>query len=284
MSRTTNVGKRTTGSERTACCPGASVDCCPEQSARVTDPTTASADAIKRAVRESYANRIRTPRRSSCCGPEASAAQRKGYTAEQLEGLPEELHNSTYGCGNPVAFSDVQEGQAVLDIGSGAGLDAFLAAKQVGPQGKVVGLDMTPEMIETATRNAERAGITNVEFRLGDAESMPVGDATCDWIISNCVINLAPDKGKVFAEAFRVLKPGGRLMVSDIVTHDLPDYIRRDMAAWAGCIGGALEEEEYLDAIRGAGFEDVRIVGKVAYGGAELAGRASSVRVSAVKP
>ena len=282
------------GSDGSSCCASAPAECCPD----------VSTESTKEAVRQTYANLITRRREASCCEPEASLGQCNGYTAEQLEKVPEGMQGTAFGCGNPVAFAGVREGEVVLDIGSGAGLDALLAAERVGPEGKVIGLDMTPEMIEAATANARRAGATNVEFRLGDAEAMPVEDATCDWIVSNCVINLAPDKGKVFAEAYRVLRPGGRLMVSDIVTHSLPDAFRQNMGFWSGCIGGALEEEEYLEAIRGAGFEDVQVEHKVTYDesamrgmvkgccgpdgaeemAAELAGRASSVRVSAVKP
>jgi len=198
----------------------------------------------------------------------------------------------------------------LLDEAS-AGLDALLAARKVGPEGRVIGLDMTPEMIETARNNADKAGAANVEFRLGDAETMPVNSGSCDWIISNCVINLAPDKSKVFAEAFRVLKPSGRMMISDIVTHGLAPEVRRSIEAWTSCVAGSLEEEEYLQAIRAAGFEDVRVIDKLTYDkdsiramtgsscvaepmdeafsgiwelATKIAGRISSIRVSAVKP
>ena len=301
MSWLKKLGKRIIGGS--SCCPDDGGSCC--------GPVTKTGKATKEAVRKNYGDLIKPPREGSCCGSGGTVAQMAGYTAEQLDSVPEDMRETSFACGNPVAFTEMKEGQVVLDIGSGAGLDVLLAAKKVGPEGKVIGLDMTPEMIETARANALRAGVTNVEFRLGDAETMPVEDGSCDWIISNCVINLAPDKDKVFGEAFRVLKPGGRLMISDMVTHGLPAEIRENTAAWAACIGGALGEEEYLEKIQGAGFQDVRAVGRLTYdegslkalaGGCcspddacglgqavealapKIAGRVSSVRVSAVKP
>ena len=285
------------------CCSDNRRDCC--------GPVTDSGETAKKAVQENYARLIKASPQGSCCGADAPVAQLAGYTDQQLETVPEDMRESTFACGNPVAFAEMENGQVVLDIGSGAGLDVLLAAQKVGPEGTVIGLDMTPEMLETARANVERAGATNVEFRLGDAEAMPVEDDTCDWIISNCVINLAPDKDKVFREAFRVLKPGGRLMVSDLVTHDLPPEVRENMAAWVGCVGGALEEDEYLEKIRAAGFQDVEVVGKLTYSEAsirsvagsccpsdqaadlapglagpapKIAGRVSSVRLCAMKP
>ena len=301
MSLFRRIGKRIL--EGRGCCSSASSDCCP--------PESATADEIKGAVRENYAGMIKSAR-GQCCGSGSGVAQLAGYTDDQLGSVPEDMRETTFACGNPVAFAEMKEGEVVLDIGSGAGLDAFLAAQKVGPSGKVIGLDMTPDMIEAGRENAQRAGIENVEFRLGDADAMPVDDSSCDWIISNCVINLAPDKGKVFSEAFRVLKPGGRIMVSDIVTHGLPENVRQNMAAWVGCVGGALEQEEYLETISAAGFQNVEIIAKQTYDAetikamaagccseenepAEmsarlsglapgLGGRLSSVRVHAVKP
>lgn len=230
-----------------------------------------SPEDIKAAVREHYGKAITS--KSGCCGPKVQSlesdssgrfVQMAGYTPDELKGLPEDV--TTFGCGNPVALAGVTEGQTVLDLGSGAGLDLILASKKVGPTGKVIGLDMTPEMIETCQKNLERAGVTNADVRFGEMEAMPVEDNEVDWIISNCVINLSPDKQKVFAEAFRVLKPGGRVMVSDIVTIDLPDEYRDDMAAWAGCIAGAVDEEDYKALARNAGFVDVEIVDRMVYG------------------
>ncbi len=233
--------------------------------------TKRSSEEIKAAVREHYGKAI--TQKSGCCGPkvqtlDADAADRfvdmAGYSAEELRDLPGDV--TTFGCGNPVALAGVKEGQTVLDLGSGAGLDLILASKKVGPSGKVIGLDMTPEMIETCKKNLERANVTNGEVRFGEMEAMPVADGEVDWIISNCVINLSPDKEKVFAEAYRALKPGGRVMVSDIVTINLPDEFRDDMAAWAGCIAGAVEEYEYIGLAHNAGFVDVEIVDRMVYG------------------
>jgi len=225
---------------------------------------------IKEAVKKHYGAAV--TQQSSCCGPapadfdpEAAGrfAQLAGYTDAQLAGMPEGV--TSFGCGNPVSFIDVKKGDVVLDLGSGAGLDLILAAKKVGDEGKVIGLDMTPEMIETCRRNLEIARVKNAEVRQGEMEKMPVTDGEVDWIISNCVINLSPDKEKVFAEAFRVLKPGGRMLVSDIVTVNLPDSYRDDIMAWVGCIAGTVEEDEYVRLVKEAGFTEVKIVDKMAY-------------------
>jgi len=183
-----------------------------------------------------------------------------GYDIEDLERVPEEAIMGL-GCGNPTATADLKLGEVVLDLGSGAGVDVFLAANKVGHTGKAIGVDMTKEMVDKAKRIAANHSYQNVEFRLGEMESLPVEDESVDAIISNCVVNLSPDKSKVFQEAYRALKPGGRLTVSDIVSEGaLPDEIRTDSNAWSCCIGGALEQREYLAKIRGVGFEDVKIV------------------------
>ena len=232
---------------------------------------------------------------SNCCSPASNAMElveagdpdlvlwETGYTAEQISLVPVEAVNLSLGCGNPTAMASLKPGETVLDIGSGAGIDAFYAAKRVGEQGRVIGLDMTPAMIERARRSAEEAGLKQVEFRLGQAEEMPVEDGTVDVILSNCVINLAEDKGRVFEEAFRVLKPGGRVSISDMVTTGpLPMSLRSDPAMWAGCINGALPEREYLDLVRQAGFVDV--VGTRSLSGGELEGvEVYSLAVSARK-
>jgi len=186
--------------------------------------------------------------------------KRLGYTDEELASVPEGA-NLGLGCGNPIALASLAEGETVLDLGSGAGFDCFLAADKVGKKGKVIGVDMTPEMIEKARENARKGDYENIEFRLGEIENIPAADDSVDVIISNCVINLSPDKKRVFNEAFRVLKAGGRLMVSDIVLlKELPDFIRSSIAAYVGCISGALMKGEYLQAIAGAGFSEVKIV------------------------
>lgn len=183
-----------------------------------------------------------------------------GYTSDQLAAVPSEAAEISLGCGNPTAIASLRSGEVALDIGSGGGIDAFYAAQRVGATGRVIGVDMTPAMIERARSAAAKAGLSNVEFRLGQAEAMPVEDATADVILSNCVINLCEDKGRVFEEAYRVLREGGRLAISDMVTdRALPASLRGDSGAWAGCISGALPEQEYVALVRGAGFGDVRV-------------------------
>ena len=204
---------------------------------------------------------------SSCCGPKEEVKITRVNLAEALgydtEGMPTGATESFAGCGNPVALASLKEGEVVLDLGSGAGLDMFVASKKVGESGKVIGIDMTPAMIEKARRNADELGIKNVDFRYGDIEDMPVEDNSVDVVISNCVINLAPDKGKVFREAYRVLKPGGRVMVSDIVlSKPLPKEISDEVITYTGCIGGAILDEEYLQHMRDAGFADARITSR----------------------
>ena len=236
--------------------------------------TKRSSSEIKQAVKEHYGTAIK--QNSSCCkttedfDPEAAArfVQLAGYSDDQVKDMPEGV--TSFGCGNPVNFIDVKQGDVVMDLGSGAGLDLILAAGKVGPRGKVIGLDMTPEMIERCQSNLKKAGITNAEVLRGEMENMPISDSTVDCIISNCVINLSPDKHDVFAEAFRVLRPGGRMLVSDIVTLDLPEEYRDDITAWVGCIAGAVEEEEYIKLVKEAGFEDVKIVDKMIYNSASL--------------
>jgi arsenite methyltransferase len=175
--------------------------------------------------------------------------------------LPDSVTEASLGCGNPTAIASLQPGETVLDLGSG-GIDCFLAAKQVGPSGRVIGLDMTPDMIKLARRNAKKMGLNNVDSRYGEMEEMPIPDESVDAIISNCVINLSPDKDAVFSEAFRVLRPGGRIAVSDIVTDGpLPDVLR-DNVNWAGCVAGALDEGVYLDKMRAAGLTDVTVTEK----------------------
>ena len=203
---------------------------------------------------------------SSNCGPSPQyVAWKLGYSPGDIESVPEDSVLGL-GCGNPVALASLKEGETVLDLGSGGGIDVFLASKKVGPEGRVIGVDMTEEMVERAKATALKHGYANVEFRLGEIEALPVEDESVDAIISNCVINLAPDKLKVFQEAYRVLKPNGRLMVSDLVTQgELPEDVRRSFDAWAGCIAGALEKSDYLNKIATAGFTNVKIVSQKPY-------------------
>lgn len=214
---------------------------------------------IHEIVREHYAERIKS--NASCCGSsDCCSTESNLYPADLLAILPEGESNVSYGCGDPITLASLQPGQTVLDLGSGAGLDCFFAAKKVGETGRVIGVDMTPEMIERANSSARRLNIQNVEFRQGFLEALPVESDTVDVIISNCVINLSPDKSKVFAEAFRVLKPGGKLAVSDIVTDGpLPDSIKQSLSAWAGCVAGAVEASEYIGMMEAVGFTNVSV-------------------------
>lgn len=218
-----------------------------------------TSEKIHQTVREHYAERIKAD--SSCCGPEAECeCQSEFYPAELLSTLPAGQVPVSYGCGDPVTLASLEVGQTVVDLGSGAGLDCFFAAHQVGPTGRVIGVDMTPEMIERARAGAGRLKLENVEFRQGLLEQLPVDDNSVDVVISNCVINLAPDKSAVFREVHRVMRPGGRLAVSDIVTDGpLPDDIKSSLSAWAGCIAGALDVRDYRTAMEGAGLIDITI-------------------------
>ena len=224
---------------------------------------------VKETVRERYGNIAKNSVAGCGCGCGSNAAQTiskaVGYSDEDLAAAPEGA-NLGLGCGNPVALASLKEGETVLDLGSGAGFDCFLAAQKVGPAGRVIGVDMTPEMIAKARENAQKGGYENVEFRHGDIERLPVEGCEVDAIISNCVINLAPDKLKVFREAFRVLKPGGRLMVSDMVLlKELPDAVKKSADAYAACVAGALLKEQYLGAIAAAGFSYVQVVSEIGF-------------------
>ena len=270
---------------------------------------------IRKAVRDGYGQIAKNsgscclPGASCCCGVSSveKISQGIGYSPEEMQAVPEGA-NLGLGCGNPVALASIKEGETVLDLGSGAGFDAFLAARAVGKSGRVIGVDMTPEMLDKARGNARKGGYGNVEFRLGEIENLPVADRTADVIISNCVINLSPDKERVFREAFRVLKPGGRLMVSDIVLlNRLSAALIESIEAYVGCVAGAIMKEEYLRAIGEAGFENIEIVGETTFpisdlldhpavqerfGQAdhleeqveEISSSIASIKVSAVKP
>lgn len=223
---------------------------------------TVKNDEIRQAVRENYGQIAESDSSccdtSSCCTPTAQQPQllslRLGYSHQDLVAVPEGA-NLGLGCGNPQAIADLKPGETVVDLGSGAGFDCFLAARQVGPSGRVIGVDMTPQMITKARANAHKDGYDNVEFRLGEIEHLPVADASVDVIISNCVINLSADKRRVLKEAFRVLKPGGRFAVSDVIVRgDVPAAVKTNMELWIGCVAGALEEREFLDLLREVGF------------------------------
>jgi SAM-dependent methyltransferase len=228
---------------------------------------------LRKIVRKNYAKVVEEgcgccDPNSSCCGGAVTAEQisgKIGYSADEMGAVPEGA-NLGLGCGNPLAHAAIHEGDTVLDLGSGAGFDCFLASRKVGKTGRVIGVDMTPEMIARAWQNAKKAVITNVEFRVGEIESLPVADSAVDLIISNCVINLSPDKARVFSEAFRVLKPGGTLMVSDIVLdRDLPEAVLSSVAAYVGCLAGAVQKGVYLDLIRRAGFSEVEVLEETSY-------------------
>ncbi len=229
--------------------------------------TQEQADRIRAQVRQRYADIVRQ-RGSDCCGSDGCCddassdiehIQRLGYSAEEACCVPEGA-NFSLGCGNPIAIASLQPGETVLDLGSGAGFDCFLAARAVGETGRVIGVDMTPDMISRARENAARGGYANVEFRLGEIEHLPVADGQIDLIMSNCVINLSPDKEAVYAEAFRALKPGGRLAIADTVaTAPLPDEVRADMASWSACISGSAVIDDIEEMLREAGFVQIRI-------------------------
>jgi SAM-dependent methyltransferase len=279
-------------------------------------------EKIKEAVRQTYGNLARRfadePVRSGaggsgeagccgsnqttdCCAPSEAAVELSGaarfYSPAELADLPRSVTGASAGCGNPIALAELQPGEVVLDLGAGGGIDCFLAAGRVGPEGRVIGLDMTPDMIKLARRNAKKVGATNVEFRFGEMEDVPLPDESVDVILSNCVINLSPDKEAVFREAYRLLRPGGRMSVSDIVIDGtLPQSIRDRLDAWAGCLAGALEESDYLSRIRAAGFENLEVVSReyataeevaeagVGVSSEEVAHSVASVRIRAVKP
>jgi arsenite methyltransferase len=224
---------------------------------------------IKHHVRSEYGEAARQAKsgKPSCCGT-GSLLQGDAldpitgnlYQPDETAGLPTDAVRASFGCGNPTALATIQPGETVLDLGSGGGIDVLLSARRVGPTGKVYGLDMTDEMLALARENQQKAGVTNVEFLAGDIEDIPLPESSVDLIISNCVINLSPDKDRVLKEAFRVLKPGGRLAVSDIVVRgSMPEEVRHSVELWAGCVAGALEESDYLRKLQQAGFEQVSI-------------------------
>lgn len=232
-------------------------------------------DEIRRSVRDRYADIAL--KSSSCCGSSQPAQAQESssccssskpnpdsaYPDDLANALPEDIANFSLGCGDPITIASLQAGETVVDLGSGGGLDCFLAAQRVGPSGRVIGVDMTPEMLAKARGNAERLGFPNVEFREGYIEHLPVGDGEADVVISNCVINLSPDKPQVFRDIYRVLRPGGRISISDIVTNgELPQIVRASMEAWGACVAGALDVQDYARDLQAAGFVDVAVVPK----------------------
>jgi SAM-dependent methyltransferase len=247
----------------------------------------AGAEEIKQAVKKAYgslATNRTIPLENACCEPATKEKLlRYGYTQDELTSLPESVIAMSDGCGNPTGLGMIGEGETVLDLGSGGGIDVFLASRKVGQQGKVIGVDMTTEMVQKANANAQRAKLANVEFRLGEIESLPIDDSSVDVIISNCVICLSPDKGKVFREMYRVLKHGGRLAIADeVALRAFSKEEREDSARWCSCVTGAITEREYASALKGAGFNDVYV--KQLRSSGELNPPVFSAFVSATKP
>lgn len=231
------------------------------------------ADRVRAQVSKAYAEAVIGD--GSCDGsgevkPKGVAAQTAGYSKEELESLPVEATGSSFGCGNPTAFAGLREGEVVVDLGSGAGIDLLLASSKVGPRGRVIGVDMTDEMIERARAAIVSAGVDNVEVRKGLIEELPVEDASADLVISNCVINLSPDKPRVFAEIARVLRPGGRMSVSDIVVERLPWWVRRIPSVYNSCAGGAISESRYVAALEAAGLEEVEVLDRFHYEASQM--------------
>jgi len=246
------------------------------------------ADQVREQVSATYAEALKrttastseeeSSSTSSCCkpkccsgAPDSTVAQLAGYEEVSDEGVADAARSS-FGCGNPLAFSQVEEGQTVLDLGSGAGFDLLIAAAKVGDSGKVIGVDMTDEMIDAARANAAKAGAHQVEVRKGVIEQLPVDDHSVDWVISNCVINLSTDKPAVFREVSRVLKPGGRFAVSDIVVEELPEILRQQAVAYSACIGGAISEAQYIAGLQAAGLQDVEVTERMVYTVEQLKG------------
>jgi len=232
------------------------------------------AKKIREEVKKTYAEAI-SRKNLSCCGNfEENCCSTKakdiGYIEKELNNLLTDSNITTFGCGNPLAYSEVREGDVVLDLGPGAGLDLLIAARKVGPSGQVIGVDMTEEMISKAEENIKVAGVKNVEVRKGLIEDLPVESSSVDWVISNCVINLSPEKEKVFSEISRVLKPGGRMVVSDMVGENIPEWLRENKNLYSACISGVISEKEYLSGLRKAGLEKVKVSERIVYQSDEL--------------
>lgn len=247
--------------------------------------------AVLKKVRETYTRAAKSG--CGCCGKDPVAGvdikkrvESVGYSLDELEAIPQEAVMGL-GCGNPVAVASLKAGEVVLDLGSGAGIDVFLASKKVGKRGRVIGVDMTPEMLDKSRELAHKHGFDNVDFRLGEIEHLPIADKSVDVVISNCVINLSPDKAQVFKEINRVLKPKGRLAVSDIVLEgELTPAVKKSLTAWSACVSGAVPEKDYLKLIRDAGFSDVKVESRSTFdcGIKGIGEKIASIKVRAVKP
>ncbi|MEM2108319.1 MAG: arsenite methyltransferase [Candidatus Bathyarchaeia archaeon] len=264
-------------------------------------------EKVKRMVRKAYGEIAKTEKCCCGCSCDSSVSKNIGYNPEELSDVPKGA-DLNLGCGNPVALATLKEGETVVDLGSGAGLDCFLAAKKVGENGRVIGVDMTPEMLDRARENCRRGGYKNVEFRLGEIENLPIADNTANVVISNCVINLSPNKQRVFNEAFRVLKPGGRMIISDMVLlNELPEALKENAQAYIGCVSGAQIKTEYLRLIENSGFQHIEVIKELHlplelvlsdatakamaeklktadYSARRLANSLASVTISAIKP
>lgn len=234
-----------------------------------TDPKS-----VRSAVSQDYGRAVKKPTEGCCCQPaqKGVVAKLAGYTDDELAALPPQAVVNSFGCGNPLAFSGVKPGETVLDLGCGAGIDLLLAARKVGPSGKVIGIDMTDEMLAKARENITASGLTNVEVRKGIIEELPVESASVDWVISNCVINLSPEKEKVFREITRVLRPGGTMTVSDIVAEELPPEIANNRHLYSSCLAGAISEAAYIDGLRKAGLDQIEVRERLVYDSTQLAG------------
>ena len=238
-----------------------------------------SSDATRKEVSKAYARVVTAEpapgARAGCCGPPAqkgAAVAQAGYSDQELGSLPPDAVVNSLGCGNPLAFSEVKAGDVVVDLGSGAGIDLLIASRKVGPTGRVIGIDMTEEMMAKGQENLAAAGVTNVELHQGLIEDLPVESSSVDWVISNCVINLSPQKDRVFGEIARVLKPGGRMLVSDIVVEALPPWARQDARLYCSCVAGAISETEYVAGLREAGLVNIEVADRVVYTADQLRG------------
>jgi SAM-dependent methyltransferase len=281
MSTNPNIEARgccTPAADSSACCdPAAKAEaiaagaiCCGGAGTEEVALLEGGADDVRTLVRRRYgAIAEGASSGAGCCGGPSSATEvlaQVGYSADQAAAIPDGA-NLGLGCGNPIAHAALRPGETVLDLGSGGGIDCFLAAREVGPDGRVIGVDMTPAMVERARANARRGGYANVEFRLGEIEHLPVPDGSVDAILSNCVVNLSPEKAQVFREAYRALRPGGRMLLSDLVwTRELPAETRHNVDLYCGCVAGASLKQDYLALIREAGFRDVEVVSEGSYG------------------